>query len=662
MKNEMQKLISQLNQYRNAYYNENKSLVSDREYDMLFDRLVELEEKTGIVYANSPTVTVGYETASELKKVRHNHPMLSLGKTADIDEFYDYFRPHDTVIMAKMDGLTCSICYVDGKLVSAESRGNGEIGEDITHNARVFSNLPHEIPRKGELIVDGECIITYDEFERIKEREGTDYKNPRNLASGTVRQLDNKITASRNVKFVAWKMIVGSSGSLHSDLVDLRDLGFEVVPFVFFDYIGMNKQNMDRQIEFIKDVCQNEYYYPIDGIVGAFDDLSYGEGLGSTGHHPKHSLAYKFYQEENETTLLDIEWSTSRTGMVNPVAVFESIEIDGTTVNRATLNNVSIIKELELGIGDTITVIKANAIIPQITSNLTRSNTYEIPKVCPACGHPLTIRNDSGREMLYCINEDCPGIIHDKIANFASREGMNIVGISDERLRTLIDAGFVQDFLSLYYLDSHKSEIEKLPGFGKSSVEKLLKAIEDSKHAKLSNVIVALGIPGVGKSAAKAMAAHCVALKNDLIKHGGTEATALGCLYSYAYYGADWTELDGFGRVTSDAINAYLYKNRQMILALNQILVIEDDASDAAPNLFGGKSFCVTGKLNHYPNREALVQDIEKYGGKIVSSVTAKTGYLITNDPDSGSSKNKAAEKYGTQIITELDFIRMIKE
>lgn len=658
---EIRELVDKLNHYRDAYYNRNESLISDLEYDMLFDQLVKLEEETGIVYSDSPTVTVGYEVASRLEKVRHGHLLLSLDKTTDSRKFSDYFGDKDVCIMAKLDGLTVSLTYRDGELVLAESRGNGEVGEDITQNAKVFSNIPLKIPYKGEVIVDGECIIDYDTFDKINQTENTQYKNPRNLVSGTVRQYNSEIVANRKVKFIAWKLYNAPSMGINEFAAAFKflkeDLGFEVVPYKI--YYGDSAINADdyhdyvaANIREVKAMCE-EKKYPTDGIVGAFNDISYGNSLGGTGHHPKHSLAYKFYQEQNETTLLDIEWNTSRTGLVNPVAIFEPVEIDGTTVSRATLNNVSIIKELQLGIGDTITVIKANQIIPMITENLTRSDTYELPKICPICGSPLTIKNDNGREMLYCTNDDCFGIRLDKISNYASREGLNIVGLSDERLRILMQKGFITDFASLYSLEKYRAKIEILPLFGFSSVDNLLKAINDSIECKFTNVLVGIGIPNIGKSTSKIIASHCASLKGD----NGIFETFLNMACS----NYDWSHLDNFGEVTSSLINSYIQKNIDELRRLVPILKVKDDNESAAvTNILGGKTFCITGKLLQYNNRDALVMDIEKYGGKVVSGVTSKTDYLITNEPDSGSSKNQNAKKFGTKIITEKEFIEIL--
>lgn len=638
---EVKSLVKKLNKYRDEYYNNNNSIISDREYDELFDKLIVLERETGCIFSNSPTQSVGYMSLSQLQKVKHSHPLLSLGKTTDIDEFIKYFCNKDFLIMAKLDGLTCSLTYDNGKLIRAESRGDGETGEDITHNAKVFSNLPAEIPFKGKLEIDGECIITYDEFERIKARENTEYKNPRNLVSGSVRQLNSEIAAKRNIKFIAWRLHEAENVGIqyHSDGFDfLSNLGFDVVPYY---------TNSFNVIEWIKDECETKQI-PIDGIVGMFDDIEYGNSLGRTGHHPRHSLAYKFYQEENETVLLNIEWSTSRTGLVNPVAIFEPVEIDGTTVSRATLNNVSIIKELELGIGDIVTVIKANQIIPKITQNLTRSNTYQIPSVCPSCGNPVTIKNDNGREMLYCTNRHCKAILHDKISNFATREAMNIVGISEERLRSLMDMGYITSFESLYHLKDYRNEIAKAKGFGESSIDKIINAIEVSKKCQLINIIIAIGIPGIGKSAARTIAEYCEAT--------GAENTFQEFI-NFAMSGFDWSVLQEIGQATSDNINSYVADNYEDIQPLVNILHIKKPQKSDLSQRYKGKTFCITGKLVEFDNRNALVYDIEAKGGTVVSSVTSKTQYLITNDKTSGSSKNKAAEKYGTKIISELEYI-----
>lgn len=657
----MKELVTRLNQYRDAYYNRNESLVSDREYDELFDQLAALEEQTGIVYANSPTATVGYTAVSKLKKVAHNHPLLSLGKTTSIEEFTAYFEDKPLNLMAKMDGLTASLLYRDGVLVSAESRGNGEVGEDITHNARTFGNLPQRIPFRGELILDGECVIDYPTFREIIRREDTEYKNPRNLVSGTVRQLDSQVAARRSVRFIAWKLhravddrgnAVPGTGTYSGTFAFLEELGFELVPHRYianeFEEQTQRQEALARQMEELQQQCA-ALGYPIDGIVGTFDDVDYGLSLGSTGHHPKHSLAFKFYQDRNETVLRDIEWSTNRTGQVNPVAIFDPVEIDGTTVSRASLNNVSIIKELELGLGDTITVIKANQIIPMVTDNLTRSGSYQFPTRCGSCGRELVLRNDNGREMLYCVNPACPAIRLDQITWFVSRDAMNILGLSEERLKALLEQGLIRDYGDIYQLSQHRQALEALERFGKDSVENLLAAIEDSRSCRMSNVLTAIGIPNIGKNNAKLLAARCFEARGE----NPLETFLELCLEDF-----DWTALDGFGQVMSEGINRFVRENEGRIRPLvGQLHIADETPSQDEPTGLAGKSFCITGKLVHFPNRDALVAEIEKHGGKVVTGVSAKTNYLITNDKDSGSSKNQKAAKFGTQIISEEEFM-----
>ena len=674
-------LIDKLNYYRNAYYNNNESLISDKEYDELFDQLAEMEANTGIIYPDSPTQTVGYEVVSKLKKVRHNHQLLSLAKTTDINEFADYFGSHQATIMAKMDGLTCSITYRGGKLVLAESRGNGEVGEDITHNVRMIKNLPQTIPFKGKFVVDGECIIDELTFQKINEplirkaeREAKgkglntveteeyirkhSYANPRNLAAGSVRQLDSEIAAEREIRFVAWKLYCAEyADGISSDVPKsfstafpvLESYGFEVAP-----YVQVEDWNFSEAIESVTNICKSKGY-PIDGCVGAFTDIEYGNSLGSTGHHPKHSLAFKFYQADNETILRDIEWNTSRTGAVNPVAIFDPVEIDGTIVTRASLSNVSIIKELELGIGDTITVIKANQIIPKITDNITRSNTYQIPCKCPSCGMDLSSGNDTdGRIVLFCDNPYCDSIIIDTLTHFASREGMNIDGLSEKKIGKLLN--FLLDFADIYRLEKYKDRIKIMDGFGISSVQKLLAAIENSKTCSLSNVLYAIGLPGIGKETAKDIAKHCISMDTE------SEPNHLRRFLNLSKSGYDWSQIDGIGIPTSDAVNRYVSEKYDELCELIPYLVIADRPEIRKNELFAGKTFCITGKLNRYSNRDMLTEDIEMYGGKVVSGVTAKTDYLITNDPRSGSGKNAKAIQYGTTIITEDDFIRMCEE
>lgn len=658
--NEMVALIGKLNHYRDMYYNHDTSIISDREYDSLYDKLLKLEEETGVIFQNSPTQNVGYVTISKLKKVRHNHKLLSLDKTTDIKEFIKFFGDKRFIVMPKLDGLTCSLTYRDGRLYKAESRGDGEIGEDITHNAQAFINLPKEIPFKNEIIIDGECVILKEDFDAINYKQYKNdlpkFKNPRNLVSGTVRQLDNSIVADRNVRFIAWKMYYAEGMNYRSHwaaLNWLQEYGFAIAAPQLIEngmtvYESMDCETLINNMREIYD----KYGVPIDGMVGMFDDIQYGLSLGDTSHHPRHSLAFKFYPEENDMILRDIEWSTSRTGLINPVAIFNPIEIDGTTVSRATLNNVSVIKELQLGIGDQIVVIKANEIIPQITENLTRSNTYEIPKVCPSCGGKTTISNANGRATLRCDNPNCPDKLHDKIANFASREGMNIVGISEERLKTLINRGFVKDFKDLYHLKHHRDELIVLDGFGENSVDNILQAVEESRKCKLSNVIVSIGIPNIGKTTARTIAEYVEEQYN--LSNGKNLLAEFLILTKLKW---NWDVLPAIGKKTADEINKYVEDHRQEIEGLVNELEIEFVPYESNTLEFVDKTFCITGKLEHFANRRELVADIESRGGTVVSSVTGKTDYLINNDIHSESSKNKSAKKYGTKIITETDYI-----
>lgn len=655
-------LVDRLNKYRDAYYNQNQSLISDVEYDALFDRLTELEEETGIKLPNSPTQSVGYATVSKLRKVKHNHPLLSLAKTTDLAKFQNYFGHKNVVLMAKMDGLTCSVEYRDGKLYSAETRGDGEVGEDILHSARFIQNLPKTIACKATLIVDGECIIDYASFDEVNDNERTEYKNPRNLVSGTVRQLDGTMCKKRNVKFIAWKLHsfdcedprYKMSDDFGNNLALLSAFAFEVVPYVKVQYYD-NDSVFDEWVERIKAFCI-AHDYPIDGIVGTFSDIKYGEGLGMTSHHPKHSLAFKFYQEDNETVLRDIEWNTTRTGLCNPVAVFDPVEIDGTTVCRATLSNVSIIEELELGIGDRIAVIKANQIIPQITKNFTRSNTYKPPKECPSCGQALTIENEAGRKTLHCYNIDCAAQRLDRLKKFVSREGMNIVGLSGEKLNALIDAGFITDYASLYEMEKYRAKIETLPGFGKSSTDSLLKAIDQSRNCKLQNFLTAIGIPLVGKATAKQIAD---AFPEEY--YTAPKCDSYNVLVKYLFQLLR-REPPIIGIAASKAVCKYFQDNESAMAAILEHLSIGKMEVPTMSCTVAGKTFCVTGSLEMFANRNALIEDIQKHGGAFTSSVSSKTDFLISNDQSSNSGKILKAKEYGVNIITENEYITMTSE
>lgn len=659
---EIASLVERLNKYRDAYYNQNQSLISDAEYDALFDQLTELEEKTGIKLPNSPTQSVGYATVSKLRKVKHNHPLLSLAKTTDLAKFQNYFGHKNVVLMAKMDGLTCSVEYRDGKLYSAETRGDGEVGEDILHSAHFIQNLPKTIACKDTIIVDGECIIDYASFDEVNNNERTEYKNPRNLVSGTVRQLDGMMCQKRNVKFIAWKLYRSDSEDERFKLKDnfclnlelLWLLGFDVAPWIEV-FESKSLKEFEDKTQLIKSECV-AHDYPIDGIVGTFSDIKYGESLGMTSHHPKHSLAFKFYQEDNETILWDIEWNTTRTGLCNPVAIFDPVEIDGTTVCRASLSNASIIEELELGIGDRIAVIKANQIIPQITKNFTRSNTYKLPKVCPSCGQVLTIENEAGRKTLHCYNIDCAAQCLDRLKKFVSREGMNIVGLSSEKLNALIDAGFITDYASLYEIEKYRAKIEALPGFGKSSTDSLLKAIDQSRNCKLQNFLTAIGIPLVGKATAKQIAD---AFTEEY--YASPERDSYDVLVKYLFELLR-RESSVIGIAASKAIWKYFQDNESAMVAVLEHLSIGKMEVPTMSCTVAGKTFCVTGSLEMFANRNALIEDIQNHGGAFTSSVSSKTDFLISNDQSSNSGKILKAKECGVNIITENEYLTMTSE
>ena len=652
---EINSLVEKLNSYRDAYYNYNQSLVEDSKYDELFDRLKKLEQETGYILFNSPTQTVGYEVQSKLNKVKHDHPMLSLDKTKEVEDIIKFANRHSLIGMLKMDGLTCSIHYDEnGNYVSAETRGNGEVGEDITLNAMCIQNLPKKIPSKGKpYVIDGEVIIDKRKFEEINAElpEDEQYAHCRNLASGTIRQLDTKVTAEREPKFVAWRVIEGEDiNSFQDALYNAEHMGFEVVPFCYIPDI-ISSAELEESIFRLKNLA-DDLYYPIDGLVFSYNDIKYGLDQGMTGHHPNHSIAFKFGDDTYETVLRDIEWSTSRTGQVNPVAVFDMVDLDGAETTRATLHNVSVMKNLELGIGDTITVYRANQVIPKVDDNLTRSNTYVYPDVCPSCGEKLEIRKDGIAEVLFCVNDDCPAKILSKFVHFVSKHGMNIDGLSESTLEKLIDRGYITKYADLYHLEDCAKQIQGMDGFGKKSYEKLIKSIEKSREVKLENLLVALGIPLIGRTASKTISKY---FKGDWNKF--IEAVTSGM---------DFTELEDFG----DSMNQSLYDfadqlnhhySEQLYYKLfDELEFIEEEEPTVVENDFiNGKTFCVTGKFETM-KRSDIEKIITDRGGKLSGSVSKKTDYLLTNESDSGSSKAKKAKELGTPIMSESEFIAKV--
>lgn len=648
--------VRELNKHRDAYYNDSRPTISDAEYDKMFDELQSLENETGIIMSNSPTQTVGYEVKSELQKVKHSHPMLSLDKTKSEDDLIKFAGDKDCILSLKMDGLTVSLTYVDGKLTKAETRGNGEIGEDITHNAKVFENIPLTIDYKGRFEIEGEAIITYNDFEKINSTlpEDRKYKNPRNLVSGSVRQLDSGIAAKRHIKFIAWKVPLMEENNLSNSFLYrlnyAKYLGFEVVPFL--TYTNNDKETLSLIIESLKNSA-NVNSYPIDGLVLALNDIQYGESLGMTGHHPKHSIAFKFYDEEVETTLLDIEWSMGKSGNLTPVATFKSVEVEGTTVERASVHNVSILTELDLQIDDKITIYKSNQIIPQIRENLSaknRESSYiKIPSHCPICNSPTEIKQDNDTKVLVCTNPSCKGKLLGRLSHFVSKKGMDIDGLSDETLKKFIELGWVKNIFDIYCLPEYFNDLSKMDGFGAKSVTKLQDAIEKSKTTDLQHFIAALSIPNIGTSQSKEL---CKIFKT------WDDFSAAG---SGNY---DFSQLEGFGTVLNSNIHTWfdtMYKEDQIDQLARNITFTENENSISTDTL-KGKTFVITGSLKHYKNREELKSVIERNGGKVSGSISKNTFALINNNINSTSSKNKKANSLGVQIISEEDFIQLISK
>lgn len=638
----IKELVSQLNTYRNAYYNNSESQISDYEYDNLFDKLKQLEDETGVIMSNSPTQTVGYEVKSKLEKVKHSHPMLSLDKTKDVNDLIAFSSGKDCIVSLKLDGLTILNTYDNSTLVQAETRGNGEEGEIVTHNARVFDNLPSSIPYDRKFEIEGEAIITQSDFEKINVNG--EYKNSRNLASGSVRQLDNNVTKNRHVRFIAWKIPLGVTAySIGFDIA--ARYGFEVVPY---EKYNSSKDDINEIIERLKAVA-NEKGYPIDGLVITYDNIEYGKSLGMTGHHPKHSLAFKFYDEEVTTTLRDIEWSMGKTGSLCPVAIFDSVEIDGTEVSRASVHNWSMVQDLELGIGDTITVYKANMIIPQIADNLTRSGTATFPDECPICGGLTKIIKDKDTKVVVCDNPNCKGKLLGKLTHAVSKNALNIDGMSEATIEFLIERGWVKTFKDLYDLNYAPwvDVWKNTDGFGEKSVHKLLEAIEKSRKTTMTRFLYSLSIPLIGKSASKDIANHC---QNDIEAFVG--------LINEDY---DFTVIDGFGTEMQKSLSRWWSDNRNEFMELLKEFEFEStyEVVDTNTSIFG-KTFVITGSVNHYKNRDELKADIESRGAKVTGSVTSKTDYLINNDVSSTSGKNKKAKDLGIPIISEEDFLKMI--
>ena len=639
----IKQLVRQLNHYRNLYYNDSISMIPDKQYDDMYDKLKRMEEETGIVMSNSPTTTVGYVVKSSLEKTTHSHPMLSLDKTKSVNDLIKFSSGKDCVISLKMDGLTVLNTYENGTLQKSETRGDGEVGELITHNARVFDNFPINIPFDRRFEIEGEAIITKDDFEHINTNG--EYKTCRNLASGSVRQLDSRIAKDRHVHFIAWKVPFGFTTYIDGFRI-AKDYGFEVVPYVTYN---SNIDDINKKIEQLKAMAE-EKSYPIDGLVISYNDVEYGKSLGMTGHHPKHSLAFKFYDEEAVTILQDIKWGMGKTGQLTPVSIFNEVQLDNTTVNKASLHNVSILKELQLGIGDEITVYKANQIIPQIRENLTKSNTCIVPDKCPICGQPTRIVKENDSEVLMCENPDCKGKLLGKLVHASSRNALDIENLSESTIEKFINLGWLNSIQDIYHLSDHENEMKTLDGFGKKSVEKLLNSIEKSRSTSLERFIYSLSIPLIGKSVSKDISKLCEENFDNLIDLMKSLPEKL-------------LSIDGFGITMMNSMTKWWYENSLWVYELSKEFTFEtsNPISSNVENTLNDKTFVITGSVNYYPNRDALKADIETHGGKVSGSISSKTDYLINNDINSNSSKNQKAKSLNIPIISEDQFLAMIR-
>ena len=648
-KNErMKELVSLLNKASRAYYQEAQEIMSNYEYDRLYDELKDLEDELGITLSNSPTVNVGYEVVSELPKERHESPMLSLDKTKEVEELKDFVGDQKVLMSWKMDGLTVVLTYRDGKLYKAVTRGNGEVGEVITNNAKVFKNVPVQIAYQGELILRGEAVIGYKDFEKInQEIEDVDarYKNPRNLCSGSVRQLNNQITAKRNVMFYAFTLVqadgVDFQNSRACQMEWLKSQGFTTVEY----YMVTRDTVEDEVAKFSSKISENDF--PSDGLVLTYDDIAYGRSLGRTAKFPRDSFAFKWQDEIRETVLREIEWSPSRTGLINPVAIFDPVELEGTTVSRASVHNISIMEELELGIGDRIEVYKANMIIPQIAENLTRSGVKDIPCKCPVCQGETKIRQVGNAKALYCMNPECQAKHVKSFALFVSRDALNIEGLSEATLEKFISRGYIHTFADIFHLDQYKEKIQKMEGFGEKSYKKLTESIEKARTTTLPKVIYSLGIAGIGLANAKVI---CRELKYDvesLLKVSEEELN----------------EIQGVGEVLAKAFVGYFADAKHVEnfrRLLNELTIPEETVTKQ--QIFEGVNFVITGSVKHFANRGEVKELIESLGGKVTGSVTSKTNYLINNDVTSTSSKNKKANELGIPIISEETFLELVNQ
>lgn len=645
---EMRELVKELNLASRAYYQESREIMTNYEYDKRYDRLLELEKMTGVTLADSPSIHVGYEVLSDLPKENHESPMLSLDKTKDVSALQTWIGNHTGLLSWKLDGLTIVLTYRDGELFKAVTRGNGITGEVITNNAKVFKNIPHRIPYRGELVLRGEAVIKYSDFEKINasiDSVDAKYKNPRNLCSGSVRQLNNEITSKRSVFFFAFTLVKQNpdieTNSRKEQMEWLQSQGFETV-----EYKIVNKENIeDTVLWFSEHIETNDL--PSDGLVLTFDDIAYSRSLGATAKFPRDSIAFKWADETEKTHLLEVEWSASRTGLINPVAIFEPVQLEGTTVSRASIHNVSIVESLQLGLGDELLVYKANMIIPQISENLTRSGTLEIPSLCPVCHQPTKILKENDVKVLTCPNPECEAKHIKRLTLFVSRDAFNIEGLSEATLEKFVQKGFIQSLEDIFHLDRYKDEIIGMEGMGEKSYTNLIQAIEKSKKIPTARFIYSLGISGVGLSNAKLI---CRYFKDDIqaIMSASEE---------------DMTAIEGIGPVIARNFEAFFSneKSRKEADALLKEIQLEKEEISEDSKIFEGKTFVITGSVHHFSNRNALKSLIESKGGKVAGSVSSKTHYLINNDAESTSSKNKKARELGIPILTEDDFLKLLQ-
>ncbi|WMJ88524.1 NAD-dependent DNA ligase LigA [Anaerocolumna sp. MB42-C2] len=648
---QIKELVNRLNEAGKTYYQENREIMTNFEYDALYDQLLELEKETGIVLSNSPSIHVGYEILSELPKVRHEKPMLSLDKTKEVPTLQEWLGRQEGLLSWKLDGLTIVLTYKEGKLFSAVTRGNGEYGEVITNNAKVFKNIPLNVAYKGDMVLRGEAVIKYSDFEKINEEIAdveAKYKNPRNLCSGSVRQLNNEITASRKVHFFAFGLVstageVEFHNSRKKQLLWLKSLGFDIV-----ENKSVTEDNLEETVRwFAEHVAKNDF--PSDGLVLTYDNISYGISLGTTAKFPRDSIAFKWVDEIRETTLKEIEWSASRTGLINPIAVFDPVELEGTTVSRASIHNISIMEALELGIGDTIQVYKANMIIPQIADNLTRSGHIDIPEVCPVCSHPAQVKKVNDVKALFCTNSECLAKKIKSFTHFVSRDAMNMEGLSEATIEKFIAKGMIHELADLFHLKKYKDEIVTMEGFGDKSYKNLIASVEKARSTTTAKFLYSLGIQNIGLSNAKLI---CKEYKNKFEEIRNAERERL-------------LTIPGIGGVIADAFIEFFRNESNQIMIddlLKEIQFEQSEVSEENAKKLEGKTFVITGSVEHYTNRNELKEVIEQKGGKVTGSVTAKTDYLINNDNLSNSSKNKKAKELGIPVITEEEFIQMIKE